>query len=276
MSNAVSSVTPLVSLLVSTYNWPRALAVVLESVRRQRTLPHEVIVADDGSGPDTRQLIEQLAARFPVPLRHVWHEDEGFRLSAIRNKGIAAAQGDYIVQIDGDIMLHPAFVAAHVAFARRGSWVQGSRALLSAECTERLLNGTQHDIGTLSAGVGQRQNALYVPWLAPLFRGPRDGMKRVRGAHMAFWRDDLVRVNGYDEAIEGWGREDSELATRLLNAGVRRRNVKFAAVAYHLWHKQANFDAIDRNHQRLERTLHERLTWTERGVDQYLNLAPRT
>jgi len=266
----VSGTRPSVSLLVSTYNWPRALELVLESVRQQRVLPVEVVIADDGSRDDTRRLIERLTPGFPVPLVHVWHEDTGFRLAAIRNKGIAAARGDYIVQIDGDILLHPAFIAAHSAFARRGVWVQGSRALLNASCTARLLNGTQRDVTGLSAGVQQRQNALYIPWLSRFIRGPRDGMQRVRGAHMAFWREDLVRVNGYDERIEGWGREDSELATRLINADVQRRNLKFAAVAYHLWHTSANFDSVTRNHQRLERTRHERLVRTELGLDQYL------
>jgi len=267
----VSGASPSVSLLVSTYNWPRALELVLESVRRQHAHPFEVVIADDGSRDETRRLIERLTPGFPVPLVHVWHEDTGFRLSAIRNKGIAAARGNYIVQIDGDILLHPAFVAAHAAFARDGRWVQGSRALLNASCTARLLDGTRHDVSGLSAGVQHRQNALYVPWLSSFVRGPRDGIERVRGAHMAFWRDDLVRVNGYDERIEGWGREDSELATRLINAGVHRRNLKFAAVAYHLWHGSPNLDCVTRNHQRLERTMHERLVWTELGLDQYLD-----
>lgn len=267
----MSGVPPSVSLLVSTYNWPRALELVLDSVRSQRVLPREVVIADDGSREETRRLIERLTPRFPVPLVHVWHEDTGFRLAAIRNKGIAATRGDYIVQIDGDILLHPAFIAAHAAFARDDSWVQGSRALLNSACTARLLDGTQREVSCLNAGIQHRQNAFYVPWLSRFIRGPRDGLQRVRGAHMAFWRHDLVRVNGYDERIEGWGREDSELATRLINAGVHRRNLKFAAVAYHLCHESANFDSVNRNHQRLERTMHERLVWTELGLDQYLD-----
>jgi predicted glycosyltransferase involved in capsule biosynthesis len=120
-----------------------------------------------------------------------------------------------------------------------------------------------------------RQNALYAPWLTAVVRGPADGLKRIRGAHMAFWRDDLLRVNGYDESIEGWGREDSELATRLINAGLVRRNLKFSAVCYHLWHKQASADAVERNHEVFLRTLRERRTRCERGVDQYLSSSPR-
>ena len=266
---------PRISLLVATYNWPRALALVLESVRGQRTMPFEVLIADDGSRDETRALIDQIRATFPVPLVHVWHEDTGFRLAAIRNKAIAAACGEYVVQIDGDIVMHPAFIDAHARFARRGHWVQGSRALIERPTTERLLAGERLRLWPFTPHLHIRQNALYAPWLTPLVKGPTDGLKRIRGAHMAFWRDDLIRVNGYDETIEGWGREDSELATRLINAGVSRRNFKFAAICYHLWHKQANVDAVDRNHDVFMRTVRERRTRCERGVEQYLSSAQR-
>jgi len=262
---------PRISLIVATYNWPSALTLVLASIAAQRMMPFEVLIADDGSRQDTRELIEQAQQTFPVPLVHVWHEDTGFRLAAIRNKAIAAARGDYVVQIDGDIVLHPGFIEAHATYAQRGSWVQGSRALLSEALTARLLAGERVALTPFTGGINNRGNALYAPVLDPLFRGEKGGMKRVRGCHMAFWRDDLLRANGYDEAIEGWGREDSELATRLCNAGLARRNLKFSAVCYHLWHKQANFDAVDRNHEVFMRTVREQRTRCERGVDQYLS-----
>jgi glycosyltransferase involved in cell wall biosynthesis len=260
---------------VATYNWPRALALVLESVRRQRTMPLEVVVADDGSRDDTREMLDRVRPQLPVPLVHVWHEDTGFRLAAIRNKAIAAARGDYVVQIDGDIVLHPAFVAAHAAFAQRGSWAQGSRALVEEPTTERLLAGAAIRLWPFTPHLNIRQNAIYAPFLTRFVKGPSDGLTRIRGAHMAFWRDDLLRVNGYDEAIEGWGREDSELATRLINAGVRRRNLKFSAVCYHLWHPRASFDAVERNHALYLRTVREHRTWCERGVHQYLTASDR-
>jgi glycosyltransferase involved in cell wall biosynthesis len=262
--------SPAISLLVSTYNWPQALALVLESVRRQRQLPAEVVIADDGSGEETRTLLVREQATFPVPLVHVWHEDRGFRLAAIRNRAIAAIRHPYVVQIDGDILLHPAFIAAHQDFARPGSWVQGSRALLGESVTSRLLAGASPRLHPMMRGLNHRPNAIYAPMLAPFVRGPRDATTRIRGAHMAFWRADLVRTNGYDEQIEGWGREDSELAARLSHLGVQRRNLKFAAVAYHLWHTQANFDRIDQNHQRLLHTLEQRSTRAALGLDQYL------
>ena len=109
-----------VSLIISTYNNPEYLYLTLKSVMNQRRLPDEILIADDGSGEATRTLVEEMAAESFVPLRHIWHEDEGFRLGAIRNKAIAEAKGEYIIQIDGDIVLHPPFVADHVKMAREG------------------------------------------------------------------------------------------------------------------------------------------------------------
>ena len=268
---------PRTSLLIATYNWKEALRAVLQTVRAQWDLPHEVLVADDGSRQDTRDLVAGEAHSFPVPLHHVWHEDAGFRLGAIRNKAMSQAVGEYLIQIDGDLLLHPGFVAAHRRFARRGCYAQGSRAMLDERATVRLLAAPRLT-GLLpsawASGVRNRANALYAPWLESFVRGPMDPLTRTRGANMAFWRDDIVRVNGYDETLEGWGREDSELAARLINAGVRRRNIKFSAVAWHLHHATQAATAVSRNHSMFERTVRERRVRCERGIDAYVT-APR-
>ncbi|MBL0937408.1 MAG: glycosyltransferase family 2 protein [Gemmatimonadaceae bacterium] len=260
-----------VSLLVATYNWPSALALVLDAVRAQHELPNEVLIADDGSGTPTRDLIARVQSDFPVPLHHVWHEDRGFRAGAIRNRAIARATGEYVLQIDGDIVLHPGAVAAHKRRAKRGTFVQGSRALLSEERTAALMQTGLTSLGPFSAGLSHRLNAWYAPGLASLSGGTRDTIKRIRGCHIAFWRDDLVRVNGYDETYEGWGREDSDLTLRLGHAGVIRRNLKFSAVAFHLWHAQNSRDALDRNSARLEEARRERRVRATKGLDQYLH-----
>jgi glycosyltransferase involved in cell wall biosynthesis len=261
---------PSSSLLIATYNWPEALRLVLGSVREQRMLPSEVIIADDGSGDPTRKLIAAEARTFPVPLHHVWHEDAGFRLAMIRNKAMAAAGGEYLIQIDGDLVLHPAFVEGHIDFARAGSYAQGSRAMLDESRTAAALRSGKVSLSAFSAGVRNRANAIYLPQLARLERGPTDPLDRTRGCNMAFWRSDIIRVNGYNEAMEGWGREDSELAARLQNAGVRRRNLKFSSVAWHLHHRTRSQDALPRNHAEFERAVRERLTRCERGIDQWM------
>lgn len=258
------------SLLIATYNWPEALGVVLASVRGQRTLPTEVLIADDGSRDDTRELVARETSSFPVPLRHVWHEDAGFRLGTIRNKAMAAARGEYLIQLDGDLVLHREFVASHLAFARRGSYVQGSRAMLDEARTAECLRAGRIVTSAWSRGVRNRINAVHLPWMSGFVRGPTDPIRRTRGCNMAFWRDDIIRVNGYNEEIEGWGREDSELAARLQNSDIVRRNLKFAAVAWHLHHTTRSQASLDVNHAIFERTLRERLIRSIRGIDQWL------
>jgi glycosyltransferase involved in cell wall biosynthesis len=240
--------------------------MALRSVRAQRQLPTEVLVADDGSGEATRHVVLSHQTDFPIPLLHVWHEDRGFRLAAIRNEAIRRAAGDYIVQVDGDMLLHRQFVQAHARFAKRGCYVQGSRCLLGESVTASLLRERRHAVPLLTRGLKNRQNACYAPWLSPFVRGPRDPDRRTRGCHMAFWRDDLVAVNGYDERFVGWGREDSELAARLIHSGVQRRNFKFGAVAYHLWHREACRERYSANEGRYEATMRERRQRCEDGL----------
>lgn len=114
-----------VSLLVSTYNWPRALYLCLDSVMQQTVLPDEILIADDGSGMATRDVVRHFERISPVPMRHIWHEDRGFRVATIRNKAIAASTCDYIIQIDGDLILERHFVQDHILFAKPGCYVSG-------------------------------------------------------------------------------------------------------------------------------------------------------
>src|SRR4029453_8718614 len=127
-------------LIVTTYNWPEALHLTLASVARQTRRPDEKIGADAGSGPATRAVIDQWRAA-GLPLQHVWQEDEGFRLARSRNRAIAAARAEYILLVDGDMVLHPQFVADHVRCARPDCFIQGARPQLSAATTAQLLQG---------------------------------------------------------------------------------------------------------------------------------------
>ena len=112
------------TLIITTYNWKEALKSVLESVKRQTVLPDEVIVADDGSREDTKAMIDQMREGFPVPLVHSWHEDNGFQLSMSRNRAIAKASGDYLIMIDGDMVLSQTFIESHKRVAKPNWFVQ--------------------------------------------------------------------------------------------------------------------------------------------------------
>ena len=261
------------SLIIATYNWKEALALVLATVRSQTTLPGEVLIADDGSRDDTRECIAREAATFPVPLRHCWQEDRGFRKGRILNEAMARAAGDYLIAVDGDMLLHPRFVHSHMRFARRGWYIQGSRMMLGERATARTLAAGRRVAGPLSTDVRNRVNGIHAPLLSVFSRGERGPIYRTRGCNISFWRDDIVRVNGYNEDMEGWGREDTELVARLMNSGVRRRNLKFAAVSYHLHHRARATDSDAANFELVLNVVRDGVTRCEHGVDRHLPAA---
>lgn len=259
------------SLIISTYNSPAALRLSLKSAIKQRVLPDEIIVADDGSTSITEEVVTEFAAISPVPIVHVWHPDEGFRLCAIRNRAIAVARHEYIIQADGDIIFHKDFVADHKRAAREGTFVCGSRVLLDPILTKKAIDEDRIRFSIFDKGVRHMLNALHLPLLSPLLRNyKRDDDFYLRGCNMAFWRKDLLEVNGYNEDIRGWGREDNEIACRLMNAGVRKAFLKLGGIEYHLYHPVKDTSEEKRNRSLLERTRRERLIRTENGVDKYL------
>ena len=137
---AQSGSEQMISILLATYNWPQALKFCLESLSKQTDLDFEVIIADDGSTNATLEVIEKLKSDFPVPITHLWQEDQGFRKTRILNQAIAAARGDYLVFLDGDCLAQPDFVARHRQLAKPGHLVTGSRVLLNQTLTTHLLN----------------------------------------------------------------------------------------------------------------------------------------
>lgn len=243
-----------VSLNIATFNWKNALHLVLESIRAQTMLPHEVVITDDGSTKDTQALIEQHQQTFPCPLVHLWQEDKGFRLARARNMGIAHSTGDYIVQIDGDMLLHGSFIEDHVTFARAGFFSQGGRVILPKQLTARLLEEPFRLPSLYEADIGNRKNGFRLPRLTQAIRNnTRNTLIRLRGCNQAFFRDDLIKVNGYNEEFTGWGSEDYELVARLMKTGIRKQNLKFAAIAYHLYHKEADKEKMQQNIEIYER-----------------------
>lgn len=258
------------SLIISTYNNTRLLSACLRSVARQRMLPYEILIADDGSGADTRALVEAFRQQVPVPVRHIWQEDRGFRLSVIRNRAIAASSGNYIIQINGDLVLNPHFIEDHVRVARRGSFVCGSRAVVPKTATRIYLKRKRKHIplyACLWQGASYRCVWLQT-WLAEHYR-PMDPLC-LQDGNMAFWRDDLLRVNAYNEDLTLLGYEARELAVRLMHAGVEQRFLRMGALCFHLDHPI-------RVRRRQELSLRARMAEHEasvvrcsNGVDKYI------
>ncbi len=260
-----------VSLIITTYERPDALQVVLESVARQRTPPAETIVADDGSGASTTAVMQRFAAAPTAPLIHVRQEHRGFRVTRVRNLAIRASSGDYLVFVDGDMLLHPEFIADHLALARAGFFTQGVRIPLTAQTTaETLASRAAGSLRPSTRGAGvRRAYAMHAPPIARLMRRAANGLIAIKGCNQAYWRTDLLRVNGFNEAFEGWGSEDKELAARLARAGVRRQSLLFAGIAWHLFHPPASRSRRGANEEILRDTVVNGSTRCARGLDSH-------
>jgi glycosyltransferase involved in cell wall biosynthesis len=260
------------TLVVTTFERPDALAAVLASALAQHDPPHELLVADDGSGPATRAVVDRAAAAARFAVHHVRQPHEGFRLTRLRNLAIAKARGDYLVFVDGDMLLHPAFVADHRRLAEPGRYTQGVRLPLDAARTRQLIDAPGTLPRPLSSGLGglRRLYGWHAPGLQPRLARVANAFIALKGCNQAFWRSDLLTVNGFDEDFVGWGPEDKELCARLEHAGVRRQTLLAGGIAWHLHHPPASRERRVANEQRLARTLAQRLTRCARGLDQHL------
>ena len=262
------------SLIVTTYNKPDFLEIVLKSILLQKVFPCEVIVADDGSTNETRELIDRYREMFPVPLIHSWIPDEGFRLAMSRNVAIAKAKGDYIIIIDGDIVISPLFVKDHVRFRQKGFFVTGDRAHLSEKETERRVVNMNPVFTFFSKGLQYRVRMLHLSWLHHWYKGymKREGRRKLVACNMAFWKADIVTVNGFEELMTGWGCEDTELALRFYHIGLKRKHLRGVASCVHLYHKQREQkdESFKRNYRIEEETLTSGKKKATKGIDQYL------
>ena len=255
--------TGLISVIVTTYNREDALAAVLHALARQSDGDFEVIVADDGSRPATARAIEKARSSFPVPLTHVWHDDRGFQAAEIRNRAVLASSGGYCLFLDGDCIAFPDFVAAHRRLAEPGAFVCGDRVLLSRDLTERILRTSANPAAWRSLAFLGGYLRGEVNRLAPLLRVPLGQLRRrgatrwqgLRSCNIAMWRADLDRVDGFDARFAGWGREDSDLAIRLIRSGCRRKDGRFATGVLHLWHPESDRNGLAENQSMLNETL---------------------
>lgn len=259
------------SLIISTYNRPDALRLCLLSVKNQTVMPDEVIIGDDGSRRETADLIKEFSRDFPVPLKHIWHEDKGFRLAMMRNKSVAATTGDYIIEIDGDLILHRRFVEDHIRFAQKGCYLKGGRTNLGRKLTEQLCNeGKLRRINLFTRGIESKpENSLHLPliarYLAPRYRQNKE---TALGCNMSFFKSDYIAINGYDEFYEGWGGEDWDFGRRLKAFGLKKRHLKFAGNVFHLWHEDKYMQNKEKNMGHCRR---ENLSpICTNGVDKYL------
>lgn len=256
-----------VSLLISTYNSPDYLRLSLKSVLFQTRLPDEIVIADDGSGESTRDVIESFRAISRVPVKHIWHPDEGFRLAAIRNKAIAEISGDYIIQIDGDIILHPEFIADHMRFCRKGYFAGGTRAFINQTYSSIILKSKKFTYPGLRQHLGKSRKAFRSPIISiALCRILHMDPYKTGGCNMAYWKSDAISINGYNEDMTGWGCEDSEFAIRLHNSGVKKLTIRYSAIEFHIEHPDNSRSKYSDNSDMVSKAITQKLTYIPNGI----------
>lgn len=249
-----------VSLIITTYNWPAALAVVLDSVQRQTYAAFEIIIADDGSSSDTANVIRQRLTDASMPWRHLRHGDNGIRQARIKNLAVSHATGEYLIFVDHDVVLHPRFIEDHVRFSDNGCFLQGKRVFLSAERTQACLSEGKLQRPTfLTRGLENRKNSVRIPGLVNWINPRKRHQTSLRGCNLSMHRDAFLAVDGYDETFDGlWGREDSDICYRLFHSGWRIKNLWLAGVQYHLHHPSIKRRKRDRLDDELDGILQEK------------------
>ncbi|EAI9065286.1 glycosyltransferase [Campylobacter lari] len=256
------------ALIITTYNQKERLALVLDSVKNLEPLPDEVLIADDGSREDTAKLIQAYQKDFPCKLEHIWQEDKGFRLSEIRNKAIKASSGEYIIVIDGDMILEKSFITDHLKFAQKKVFLQGSRVILDENKSKELLNKNDFSLAFDKKSFKNQRSIFLAKCiykfskLTKKFFKKSQLIKGIRGCNMSFYKSDFEAIEGFNEKFIGWGREDSEFVARFLfNDGVFKR-LKFNALAYHIYHEENSKNMLEINHQiYLDTIKNKKITW---------------
>lgn len=243
------------SLIITTYNQKERLALVLDSVKKLNPLPDEVLIADDGSKEDTAKLIQKYQKDFPCNLKHIWQEDDGFRLSKIRNKAIKQAFGEYIIIIDGDMILDTNFIKDHLNFSCKKVFLQGSRIILNEKESKEILDTKNIFLAFSNKNFKNHRLTLLAKLIyknskiTSNFYKKKNLIKGIRGCNMSFYKNDFEAINGFNENFIGWGREDSEFVARFLfNNGIFKR-LKFNALAYHIYHEENSKNMLEINHK---------------------------
>lgn len=256
--------TPTVAVIVSTYNAHEYLAKVLDGYLAQTRPPDELVVGDDGSDDCTAEVVSTYASKAEFPIRYVWHEDLGFRLAKIRNEAVKASSAEYLIFIDGDCVPHRRFIEDQIRIMKAGCFVQGKRMLVSKKASgsfsyPRLGNLVKMCLKGQVTGV---HHLLRIPGITVR----KKGLVGIKGCNFAMYRKDFYAVNGLSEDFVGWGREDSELAVRLLKYGLKRRNAPFSAIVFHLWHEEHGKESLAENDKLLAEAIKSPSSYCKNGI----------
>jgi len=243
-----------VSLIISFYNKIDLLYLVLTALERQTYQNFEVIIADDGSKPEVVEAIKEIQTNYFFPIKHVWHQDKGWRKNKILNKAIVATEGEYLVFIDGDCIPHPKFIQEHIENRASNQLISGRRVMLTEKISKELSVKKIQD--------GYLDNKVILPLLFEtifkrenthaenLFRVRNQFIRRhfIQDKIKGFWgcnfstsKRNILKVNGFDERFVHPGTgEDGDLEDRLKRAGVFPISKKHLVTQYHFFHIHLN------------------------------------
>ncbi|MCG7496821.1 glycosyltransferase [Vibrio sp. Of7-15] len=266
-------------VILGAYNDSDVLNVVLQGYMNQNDSDFSICIADDGSGPEIRKLVEKFS-NLGLDIRHVWQEDDGFRKSIILNKAIATSQADRIIFSDGDCIPNPYFIHDHRVLAHPSKITAGPRVMLNKKLTDDLKNGSK-EISYLYNTFKLLFLSLFKQLSKPeqIFRFPSlilpltKKIKRIGpyGANMAISREALLKVNGFDEDYLGWGGEDTDLVIRLNMLGIKSDGYIGRAALYHMYHPSRAVDDGDKERATLKKNKEEnRVLSCTNGLDKYL------
>lgn len=273
----------LISVIITTYNRPEALAATIQGLLDQTDSDFEIVIADDGSSASTLETLFTIQRSTPKhaarKIVYTWQPDKGFRASAARNMGVFSSRGEYLIFLDGDCVPRPTFVAHHRMIAEIRFMVSGSRVLLSQRLTNKLLTDTQLDPVARRSFLYWLQQRLMgnTNKVIPLISLPDSRLRhyrsvrwnRIKSCNLAIWRNDFLAVNGFDESFVGWGHEDADLVLRLARYGIQRKGGAFSTEVFHLWHKENTRTTESENRLRVETRIKSGTIKAPIGLSQY-------
>ncbi len=273
------------SVIVPTYNRPQALKLCLLSLASESIVPHEVLIADDGSTVETREMVFDMQKKLKrvFPIQHVWHEDIGFRKPKILNETVRRSTGDYLIFVDGDCMAHRHFIRSHIEYSSPDAILSGKRVEIGKELTEYLLtSGTIMNSFSLRLlwdavmkGSRKVEEAIMLRnrYLRRITHRDRITDDGVWGCNFSLYKNLFIAINGCDEDFLDGSIEDNDLGIRVLNQGKQIRSVRGLAIIFHLWHKSSwsfENDKYQHNLAILKRRIDNRETVCKNGIRKLL------
>jgi hypothetical protein len=263
--------TPKVSLIIACYNQADYLEKILYSILNQTFVQFEIVIADDGSGPEIAKIIQKFNGRFKYPIQHVWHEDAGFRKTIIVNQAVLKSKSDYLIFIDGDCILHHQFIARHYLRGKKATVLSGRRIMLDEEISKGI---SAEQIKKMlyekpffwwnHCKPKERKRGFYLPFIFQILNFSGKDYWAF-GSNFSVHKTDFVEINGYDQSIIGRGLEDINLSQRFKLKGYKIKRLTYEALQYHLFHKSGS---VPHSKEAEEIIIHPKHFFAENGMNR--------